>query len=63
MFNPLWIARLLLGRLVLPVLERLTEAPIMRQRINAGSDRYFAERDAAGDDDGLDELFEPFGHR
>lgn len=63
MFDLLRIIRLVLGRLVLPVMDRLTEAPIMRQRINAGSDRYFAERAASGDDDGLDEVFEPFGHR
>ena len=37
-------------------IHRLTEPPIMRRRINAGSDRYFAERAAgrAADGDGVD---------
>lgn len=28
------------------MLRRASEAPIMRRRINAGSDEYFAEREA-----------------
>jgi hypothetical protein len=37
-------------------LRRRTEPPIMRRRINAGTDRYFAERAAsrAAADEGVD---------
>jgi len=30
--------------------HRATEPPIMRRRVNAGSDRYLAERDREGGD-------------
>ena len=34
--------------------RRAAEPPIMRQRVNAGSDRYFAERDRPEGSDGGD---------
>jgi hypothetical protein len=45
---------------VLPYIERWTEAPIMRQRINEGSDQYFAWRDAHAGETDLDEVLDPF---
>ena len=48
----------LLGFL-LPIIDRRTEAPIMRQRINAGSDQYFAEQAESKEDPSVSELFEP----
>jgi hypothetical protein len=62
MFHPISILRLVLSRVVLPIIDRLSEPPIMRARVNAGSDRYFAER-RVGDDPALDELFEPLDPR
>jgi hypothetical protein len=37
-------------------IHRRTEPPIMRRRINAGTDRYFAERAASrvAEDEGVD---------
>jgi hypothetical protein len=46
------VAGLLLVAAVIWWVRRVTEPPIMRQRVNAGSDRYFAERDRAGSDSG-----------
>ena len=54
----IWILHRLL-KWMLPYIERWTEAPIMRQRINAGSDQYFAWRDAHAGETELDEILEP----
>jgi len=46
-------------RLVVIVLERLTEPKIMRTRINRGSDEFFAwEREHAGETE-LEEVLNP----
>ena len=45
--------------LVLPIIDRRTDAPIMRQRINAGSDQYFAEQAEMKEDPAVKELFTP----
>lgn len=46
-------------RLVVIILERLTDAPIMRQRINRGSDEFFAwEAEHRGETE-LDEVLDP----
>ena len=45
----LWIVvGLLVVAAVVGWVRRAAAPPIMRQRVNAGSDRYFAERDRAG---------------
>ena len=62
MVDPTGLLRYLLQRL-LPVIDRWTEPPIMRQRINAGSDRYFREQARENGDPSVDELVEPFGRR
>ena len=50
-------------RLVVIVLERLTEQPIMRTRINRGSDEFLAwEAKHAGEIE-LDAMLEPGGSR
>jgi hypothetical protein len=52
-------AILFLVRVVVIVLERLTEPPIMRTRINRGSDEFFAwEAEHAGETE-LDEVLDP----
>jgi hypothetical protein len=52
-------AILLVVRAVVIVLERLTEPPIMRTRINRGSDEFFAwEAEHAGETE-LDEVLNP----
>lgn len=47
---PLW-------RKVLAVLDRWGEPPIMKQRINAGSDEYFAWQEEHAGESELDEVF------
>lgn len=59
MLDPFVVLRGLL-RYLLPVIDRHTEPPIMRQRINAGSDQYFAEQAEMKEDPSVRELFEPF---
>lgn len=44
-------------RAVLAKVERWLEPPIMRERINRGSDRYFDWRDEHGGESALDDLF------
>jgi hypothetical protein len=41
------VAVVALGAAVWWVVERAGEPPIMRRRVNAGSDRYLADRDRA----------------
>jgi hypothetical protein len=33
-----------LGALIIEIIDRLTESPAMRSRVNEGSDRFFNER-------------------
>ena len=58
MTSPIWLVHRLV-RLVLPYIERWTEAPIMKQRINAGSDQYFAWREKHAGETDLDEVLDP----
>ena len=46
-------------RTILGAIDRWTDPPIMRQRINAGTDKYFEWRDRHEGDSELDELFDP----
>jgi hypothetical protein len=59
----LFVAILGVVRVVVIILERLTDAPIMRQRINRGSDEFFAwEAEHRGETE-LDEVLNPRGLR
>ena len=46
-------------RLVVIVVERLTQPPIMRTRINRGSDEYFAWEAKHSGETELDEVLDP----
>ena len=45
-------------RTIIGAIDRWTDPPIMRQRINDGSDKYFAWRAEHEGDSELDELFD-----
>ncbi len=59
MLKLLFVAVAAVVRFTVIILERLTEPPIMRARINRGSDEFFAwEAEHAGETE-LDELLNP----
>ena len=63
MYHVLWRLFYFVWRSVLGVIDRWTDPPIMRQRINAGSDEYFAWRKKHEGDSELDEIFDPANER
>lgn len=46
-------------RVLLGWVDRWTDPPIMHQRINEGSDKYFAWRERHESDSEVDEFFDP----
>jgi hypothetical protein len=42
--STIFAAIVLVAYLVLEIIDRLTESPAMRRRVNAGSDKFIAER-------------------
>ena len=59
MLKLLFVVVLVVVRVVVVVLERLTEPSIMRTRINRGSDEFFTwEAEHAGETE-LDEVLDP----
>lgn len=49
----------LLWRAIVGAIDRWTDPPIMRKRINDGSDKYFEWRKKHEGDSELDEFFDP----
>lgn len=55
----LFLVVLVVVRVVIVVLERLTEPPIMRTRINRGSDEFFEWESKHAGETELDEVLDP----
>jgi hypothetical protein len=58
-----FVAVILVVRAVVIVAERLTEPPIMRKRINRGSDEFFEWEARHRGEMELDEVLDPSRHR